>query len=98
MFLALATGGVGAFTVTTAVAVPTLPLSSVTVKVTVFAPTLLQLNEVLLRLRLLIVQLSWLPLLISLTAILAELLLFKVIKMFLVITTGRVVSLTVTVA
>jgi hypothetical protein len=47
MFFVKATGAILSSTVTMAVLVATFPLVSVTLKVTVFAPTLEQLNDVL---------------------------------------------------
>ena len=57
--------------VTVAVQVETLPLTSVTVKVEVFAPTFEQLNAVGVALKLAMAQLSLLPLSMSFAVILA---------------------------
>ena len=78
--------------VTVAFAVLTLPIKSVTVKVTVFKLTLVQLKLVLLNTREAIPQLSELPLSISLIAILALPVASKYLVTFLVITVGNVVS------
>ena len=78
--------------VTVAFAVLTLPIKSVTVKVTVFKFILVQLKLVLLNTREAIPQLSVLPLSISLIVILALPVAFKYLVTFLVITVGKVVS------
>ena len=71
MFWQMATGGTVSSIVIVAVQVETLPLLSVTVKVELFAPTLVQLKVVGVALRLAMLQLSLLPPSISDAVILA---------------------------
>src|SRR6476661_4372182 len=94
-------GAVLSTTVTMAVAVAWLPLASVTVRVTVFGPTLAQvkLRGDTLRVRLLAaVQLSLLPLFTAAAVSVARPRALKVRVVLRVMTTGAVLSTTVTVA
>ena len=98
LFLAIATGLIVSTTVTVAVAVETLPLTSVTVKVTVLAPVLAQVKEVLLNAYVAIPQLSVDPLLIWAGVIVAVPFAPNCTVIFCVNTVGLIVSCTVTVA
>jgi len=98
IFWQTATGGVTSLTVTTAVQVDTFPFTSVTVSVTVFAPTLEQLNVVGETLTNAIPQLSKLPLLICDDVMLAVPDEFRFTEIFWHIAVGSTLSSTVTVA
>src|SRR5438445_13524339 len=94
MFLQTAVGGVTSFTVTVAVQDDLLPQASVTVSVTVFAPTFEQSKLLLSMANVTLPQVSLLPLSISLAAIVAWPDAFKFTVMFLHLASGAVVSTT----
>src|SRR5438128_450865 len=98
IFLHLATGLTLSSTVTVLEQVETLPLLSVTVRVTVFGPTLAQVNELGLTLLEAMPQASLLPLSTCAAAMLALPLASSCTVMFLQAATGKVLSTTVTVA
>ena len=98
MFCAIATGAVTSWTVTVANPVFTLPLLSVTVKVTVFAPVFEQVNVLGETVTVAIPHASLEPLLICDAVIVALPDEFNWAVMFCVTTTGLIVSITVTVA
>ena len=95
IFLQMATGGVLSTTVTVAVHEEELPASSVTVNVTVFAPSLLQSNDDGVTVLETIVQLSVLPLSIC-AAVIVALFPTNATVIFLHIAAGGVLSTTVT--
>ena len=92
------TGGVFSITVTVAVPVEALPLTSVTVRVTVLSPTLSQSKSGVSMVMVSISQLSVEPLSICAAVIAACPLASSVTEMFCVTTVGRIRSRTVTVA
>src|SRR6218665_1727399 len=98
MFWAVATGLIVSVTVTVAVAVLMLPLLSVTVKVTVLAPTFAQVNELGDTLKVAMPQASVLPLLTWAAVMLTVPAAFKYFVIFCEVATGLIVSITVTVA
>jgi len=98
MFLVITVGAMLSWTVTIAVWEALFPLTSITVKITVLSPTLVQSKEVISNEVLVILQLSKEPLSISEGIILATPFAFSSTTIFLVITVGAILSCTVTVA
>src|SRR5690606_7634084 len=98
MFLVTTTGAMMSSTVTIAVAVSVLPLTSVTVRVTVLSPTSPQSKLFWLSVIEAIPQVSAEPLSISAAVMLAFPVASSWMVMFLVTTTGAVMSSTVTIA